>query len=105
MVRFWEILEISSFAVGAIAFFYAVGSATHWFYTASLVPLPELGEVQEFSIRGKTVYITKQEQHEPNVAFAIAFVGAGLGGWIDIYKRRPYWRRPDRKTRDDEGSS
>jgi hypothetical protein len=104
MVRFWKILEISSFAVGMIAFLYAVALSQHWFYTAPLVPLPKVAKVEQFSAHGKTVYITSQEQHELNVAFAIAFVGVGLSGWIEVYKQ-PFSKRRSQETHDDEGPS
>ena len=104
MVRFWKILEISSFAVCVAAFLYAGGLSEHWFYTAPLVPLPKVGKVQEYSVGRKTVYITSQEQHEINVAFAIAFVGAALAGGIEVYKQ-PFSKRRSQETRGDEGAS
>jgi hypothetical protein len=104
MVRFWKILELSSFAVGAAAFFFACALQVLWFNTASLVPMPRLGAVNEFSVHGKTVYITSGEQRQLNVAFVIAFLGGGLAGWIEVYKR-PYSRRPSQKTGGEEGSS
>ena len=88
MVRFWKSLEVSSFAVCVVAFLYAIALSMHWFYTASLVPVPQLGKTQEFSIRGKAVYITSEKQYELNGAFLIAFVGAALAGWIEVYKNR-----------------
>ena len=92
MVIFWKILEVSSFAVGGMAFLYAIAFSMHLLYTESLVPLPRLGKIQELSIHGKTVYITNEEQHELNAAFAVAFVGAALAGWTEVYKN-PFSRR------------
>jgi hypothetical protein len=104
MVRFWKILEVSSFVIGAAAFFFAWGLQVIWFDTASLVPIPQLGVVNEFSIHGKTVYITIDQQHRLNAAFLIAFVGGGLAGWIQVYKQ-PFSRRGSQETSGHEGSS
>jgi len=76
----------------------------HLIYTASLLPIPQLGKIHEFSVHGKTVYITSEEQHELNAAFAISFVGVALAGWVEVYKQ-PFSRRRDQETGDGGGSS
>jgi hypothetical protein len=93
MVRFWKVLEMSSYAVGAIAFIIMVGLQQQWFWTAPLVPVPEQGRVHSFSVHGKTVYITRREQNEFNASMIITFMGFGLSLWIEGYKR-PFSKRP-----------
>jgi hypothetical protein len=84
--RFWQVMGIAGFTVGALSFVTALALGQGYLRSAPKVPQPGSGRIYRYEEHGAIVYITKREQLLITSFFAVFFIGLGVFGYVVAYK-------------------